>query len=212
MMPPDSAASVFVVDDDSALCESLAWLLESEGLSVRTFNSAESFLEAYRPHMAGCLVLDIRMPGMSGTDLQAKLAQLGVGIPIIMITGHGDVPTAVRTVKAGAIDFLEKPVDPQLLLERIRAAIVADHARRVNDEMLSDARMRLKTLTRREAEVMDCVVSGLPNKQIAATLKISEKTVEVHRKRVLQKMAARNAVELASAVLKLRGGAQPSAV
>lgn len=208
MSTHENSACVFVVDDDAALCESLAWLLEAEAIPVRTFNSAESFLAAYRPNMPGCLVLDIRMPGMSGTDLQARLAGEGVRIPIIMITGHGDVPTAVRSVKAGAVDFLEKPVDPQVLTERIRAAIASDHARRMEDESVADARTRLKTLTRREAEVMECVVAGMPNKQIAATLKISEKTVEVHRKRVLQKMAAKNAVELAGSVLKLRGVTQ----
>lgn len=210
MSTHEHSACVFVVDDDVALCESLAWLLETEAIPVRTFNSAESFLAAYRPNMPGCLVLDIRMPGMSGTDLQARLAETGVRIPIIMITGHGDVPTAVRSVKAGAVDFLEKPVDPQVLIERIRAAIASDHARRMEDESVADARARLKTLTRREAEVMECVVAGMPNKQIAATLNISEKTVEVHRKRVLQKMAAKNAVELAGSVLKLRGVTQPA--
>ncbi|MBK9126950.1 MAG: response regulator transcription factor [Phycisphaerales bacterium] len=197
----DPEPNVFVIDDDVALCESLHWLLEGEGFRVRTFHSAEAFLEQYDPQAPGCLVVDIRMKGMSGIELQSRLAEIGDPPPIIIITGHGDVPLAVKAVKGGALDFLEKPVNDQVLLERIRGAIKLDAERRhtrVDREM---AEMRLRKLTRREREVMECIFSGLANKQIAARLGISEKTVEVHRKRVLQKTGTRNAVELVRLVM-----------
>ncbi|MEW6249155.1 MAG: response regulator transcription factor [Planctomycetota bacterium] len=196
--------TVFVVDDDQALCESLQWLLESVGLAVRTFPSAEQFLAAYDPADPGCLVLDIRMPGMNGLDLQNRLGGRGITLPVIVITGHGDVPLAVRALRAGAVDFLEKPVHDQLLLQRIRAALERDAATRREQERRSGTAARLAHLTPREREVLELVVAGRANKQIAAELGVTQKTVEVHRKRVMQKMGVRSAVALTRLILEQR--------
>lgn len=198
--PPDP--TVFVVDDDEPMCEALQWLLESDGLKVRTFHSAEAFLVAYQSDMPGCLVLDVRMRGMSGLDLHKILRERGVSIPVIMITGHGDVPMAVRAVQAGVIDFLEKPVDDKLLLERIHTALRLDQQKRRRAHQLRDLRERLATLTAREREVKDHVVAGKPNKQIAQELGIAEKTVEVHRKRVMHKLGVHSAVELVRLIIE----------
>jgi FixJ family two-component response regulator len=192
----DSEPAVFVVDDDEALCESLQWLLEPEGLRVRTFSSAEVFLSQVSPRQAGCLVLDVRMRGMSGLDLQARLVESGATMPVIILTGHGDVPMAVRAVKAGALEFLEKPVNDQVLLGCIRRALAEDAAARAQRAAREDAQTRIRTLTPREREVMELVVTGYANKRIASRLGICEKTVEVHRRRVMQKMGVRTAVDL----------------
>lgn len=201
-MRPDEP-TVFVVDDDEAMCEALTWLLESQGLSVATYNSAEDFLSAYDPARPGCLVVDVRMRGLSGLELQARLVEQGCPLPIIILTGHGDVPMAVRAVKAGAFDFLEKPVDDQRLLERIRAALALDAERRQAALARQLALMRLQTLTAREQQVLDLVVAGKPSKLIAFELGIAEKTVEVHRQRVMQKLEVRGVVELVHLVLSL---------
>ncbi len=189
--------TVYIVDDDDALRESLAFLLAGEGFRTATFSSAEEFLAACRPGDAGCLVLDVRMPGMSGLELQARLAADQAPLPVIVISGHGDIPMAVRAVRSGALDFLEKPVSDEVLLMRIRAALAQARelaeARAQRDQL----QRRIARLTPREHEVMRLVVVGHPNKQIAAELGITEKTVEVHRKHVMHKLGLRNAVSLA---------------
>jgi FixJ family two-component response regulator len=172
---------VYVVDDDEALRDSLRWLLESAGHRVATRASAESFLATYDPKQAGCLVLDVRMPGMSGLELQDELKRRGHTIPIIFITGHGDVPMAVNTVKKGALDFIEKPYNDQALLVLIGNALAIDA------ETRRDA-ARFETLTQREREVMERIVAGKRNQDIAAELSISIKTVEAHRAGVMWKM------------------------
>lgn len=199
---------VFVVDDDPAICESLANLLESRGLRVRTYDSAETFLAAYDPRQPGCAVLDVRLRGMSGLELQAHLTRDGISLPVIILTGHGDIPMAVRAAKAGAVDFLEKPVNDEVLLQRIHLAL--DQERRARSDRLRDHELtaRLADLTPREREVMDLIVAGLPNKQVATRLNITEKTVEVHRRRVLQKMGVHSAVDLVRLVV---GHAPPHA-
>ena len=180
---------VFVVDDDPALRDSIALLVRAEGLAARTFDSARSFLDAWDRTEPGCLIVDLRMPGLSGLDLQERLAGDGDAPPIIFLTGYGTVPAAVRALKAGAMDFLEKPFDPDTLLARVRDALACDRRRR------SDAR-RLAALTRREREVLEQVAGGKPNKVIAAGLGISERTVEQHRAHGLRKIGMRSVAEL----------------
>lgn len=201
---------VFVVDDDEAMCESLQWLLESDGLTVRTFHSAEEFLSSYRPEQPGCLVLDVRMHGLSGLDLQSQLARRGAAIPVIIITGHGDVPMAVRAMKSGVADFLEKPVSDKVLLQRIHAALDLDRRQRESDRERREIRTAIEQLTAREREVLNLVVGGKANKQIAAELGIREKTVEVHRKHVMQKMSVHTVVDLVRIVLAARGQGESS--
>jgi two-component system response regulator FixJ len=200
--------TVFVVDDDADLCEALRWLIESDGLRVRTYTSAESFLEAYDPGCAGVLVLDVRMRGMSGLDLQQRLSDDGYEIPIIILTGHADVPMAVRSVKAGALDFLQKPVNDQVLLDRIRRAIELDARHRRRRTRIDAVLKCLERLTPRERQVMELVVAGKANKQMAKELSVSEKTIEVHRKHVMKKMAAKSAVELTRNVLLVNDAKQ----
>jgi FixJ family two-component response regulator len=191
-----SNATVFVVDDDPAIRESLRWLIESVGLNVRVFSTAQEFLEGYDPSTPGCLVLDIRMPGMSGLDLQNELATREIQVPIIIITGHAEVPVAVRALKAGAMDFIEKPFSDQLLLDRIRRAIEVDaQSRRVRSEQAEIAARRGQ-LTPREREVMDLVIAGKANKVIASELGLSPKTVEVHRAHVMKKMQVASLADL----------------
>lgn len=199
---------IFLVDDDADLREALRWLLESDGMTAECYASAESFLEAYDPERPGVLVLDVRMRGMSGIDLLRHLSDIDAEIPVIMLTGHGDVPMAVDSLKCGAIDFLQKPVHDQVLLGRIRDAVEIDARNRLRGMDAADIRSRMKTLTPREREVMDMVVSGMANKTVAHELCVSEKTIEVHRKRVMKKMDVRSAVELVRAVLAV--GRQPT--
>ncbi len=193
-MPPEP--TVFVVDDDSAMRDSLRWLLESVGLKVRTYPTAADFLREWDPALGGCLVLDIRMPGMSGLDLQAELARRGAGLPTIVVTGHAEVPMAVRAVKAGALDFIEKPFSDQLLLDRVRQALEIDRQDREVRRRREEACRRLATLTAREREVLELVAAGKANKEIAVALGLSTKTVEVHRAHVMSKMAADSLAEL----------------
>jgi two-component system response regulator FixJ len=195
-MPPEPVPIVFVVDDDRAMRDSLRWLLESIGLSVRTYATAAEFLREHDPAQPGCLVLDVRMPGMSGLDLQAELAQRGAELPTIVVTGHGEVAMAVRAVKAGAIDFIEKPFSDQLLLDRVRQALEIDRQSREVRVRREDARRRLASLSAREREVLELVAAGKANKEIAAALGLSPKTVEVHRAHVMSKMAADSLAEL----------------
>lgn len=188
--------TVFVVDDDQAVRDSLRWLVESVGHSVRTFESAQAFVEEYRPNQPGCLVLDVRMPGASGIELQEQLREAGSKIPIIVITGHADVATAVRAMKAGAVDFIEKPFSDQLLLDHIHRCLEQDAERRAESEHAQEIMGRRAQLTPRQRRVMDLVAGGLSNRVIAENLEISLKTVEAHRAKVMEKMKARGVAEL----------------
>jgi len=202
-MPPD--ATVFIVDDDAAMRESLRWLLESVSLDVETFANAEEFLAAYQPTRPGCLVLDVRMPGMSGLGLQETLVARNLTLPVIIITGYAEVPTAVRALKTGAIDFIEKPFSDDILLERIRHAIAVDRQRRDEQALHADAEARFRQLTPREREVMDLVIAGKANKVIAAELNLSPKTIEVHRGNLMKKMEVDSVAELVRLGLLLAG-------
>ena len=193
--------TIFVVDDDEAMRDSMSWLLEGEGYQVICFDSAASYLKARRDDMRGCIVLDVRMPEMSGLELHEKLDALGSQLPIIFVTGHGDVPMAVAALQRGACDFIEKPFHNEALLSRIERALELDKeisSRRQRDDAISH---RLKQLTQRESEVMRLVVIGKLNKQIADELDISMKTVEAHRARVMEKMGVRTLAELVKAVM-----------
>ncbi len=192
------APVVYVVDDDRPVRESLAWLVESIGLQARLYADAPSFLEDYRPgETPACLVLDVRMPRMSGMDLQGRLNEQGVALPIIVVTGHADVPLAIRAMKAGAFDFIEKPYNDQLMLETIQNAIERDLDRHAATERREALRHRFARLTPREREVMDLVIQGRSNKRIADQLGISIKTVELHRSNVMSKVAVGSSAELA---------------
>jgi two-component system, LuxR family, response regulator FixJ len=188
--------TVFIVDDDEAMRESLRWLISSVQLNVETYASASEFLENYHPGVSGCLVLDVRMPGMSGLELQEKLAKEQIALPVIIITGHGDVPMAVRAMKSGAVDFIQKPFNDQVLLDRIQFALDRDSRARMDQAEKGEIAARLALLTPREREVMDMVVEGEPNKVIAVKLGVSAKTVEAHRARVMEKMRASSLSEL----------------
>ena len=188
--------TVFVVDDDAALRESLRWLIESVGLRVATYDSARSFLAEYDPARPGCLVLDIRMPGESGLELQEKLRERGSDIPIIVITAYAEVPMAVRAFKAGAVDFIEKPFSDQVLLDRIQQAVEKDRQGRHEMEKREKLLVRVDRLTPREREVLQLIVAGKPSKVIAADLGVSQKTIEVHRSRIMAKMEANSLASL----------------
>ena len=183
-------ATVFIVDDDEAVRDSLSFLMQSVGLPTESFDSADSFLQASPTERAGCLLLDIRMPGMSGLELQGVLEEREIHLPVIFISGHADVPMAVRALKAGAFDFVEKPFNDQLLLDCVQRAIESDRQKRQNEAQLDEWRARMETLTPREVEVMELVVDGAANKVISATLGVSLKTVEAHRARVMDKLKA----------------------
>ena len=191
---------VYVVDDDEAVRDSLTLLLKAVGLASQTFSSAAEFLNHYDPEQHGCLVADIRMPGMSGLDLQDELNRRGAQLPLIFITGHGDVPMAVDAMKSGALDFIEKPFRDQDLLDRMQQALAWDKERRIENLKTLAIRERLATLTPRETEVMECVVQGQANKVIAMDLGVSQRTVEIHRARVMEKMAVRSVAKLVRAV------------
>ncbi len=190
--------TVFVVDDDAAVRDSIAELVESVGLPVEVYASAPSFLQAFRPERAGCLVLDVRMAEMSGLVLQEKLNNAGIRIPVIVLTGHGDVPMAVQALKAGAVDFLQKPYREQALLDSINAALSMDAAARRSSTDAADFDQRLATLTEREREVLDHMLAGKTSKEIARSLAISPRTAEAHRHNLLRKLGAGSAVELMS--------------
>jgi FixJ family two-component response regulator len=197
-------AVVFVVDDDPAVREALCSLIRSVGLNAEAFASAQDFLNSPRPDAAACLVLDVRMPGLSGLDLQRELAGSGERIPIIFITGHGDIPMSVRAMKAGAAEFLPKPFRDQDLLDAIGQALERDRAARKERAALAEIRGRYDTLTAREREVAPLVVRGMLNKQVAAELGISEITVKVHRRNVMRKMKVRSLAELVRILEQLR--------
>jgi FixJ family two-component response regulator len=188
---------VFVVDDDNSLREALKSLLRSVGLRVETFGSAADFLtHKFQDDGAACLVLDVRLPGLSGLDFQAELAKAGIQIPIIFISGHGDIPMTVRAMKAGAIEFLTKPFRDQDLLDAVQIALERDRRRRTQDKAVHEVRAHFEALTPREQEVIGLVTAGLMNKQIAAELGVSEITVKVHRGNVMKKMGARSLADL----------------
>ena len=187
---PDTQAVVFVVDDDASVREALQRLVRSAGLKVEAFASAEEFLKRGRPDQPSCLLLDVRLPDLSGLDLQERMADANNEMPIVFITGHGDIRTTVRAMKAGAVEFLTKPLVEGDVLESIRAALARDRAFRDHYAETADVRARYASLTPREEEVMAWVVTGLLNKQIAGELGISEETVKVHRGQVMRKMEA----------------------
>jgi FixJ family two-component response regulator len=195
---------VYIIDDDEAMRDSLAWLLESQGLAVAPFATAEDFLAACGEGMAGCIVLDVRMPGMSGLELYERLNARQCTLPVIFITGHGDVPMAVSALKRGAVDFIEKPFNDKELLRVIGQSLERERTTRDERRRAGEAARRLAGLTEREREVMDLIVAGKLNKQIADVLNISIKTVEVHRARIMDKMAVRSVAELVQAVMSQR--------
>jgi FixJ family two-component response regulator len=189
-------AVVHVVDDDSSLCGALESLFESVGLDSRTYRAARDFLDTSLADEPGCIVIDIRLPDMSGLDFQVQLTQLGVRLPVIMMTGYGDIPMSVRAMKRGAVDFLPKPFRDQDMLDAVMAAIERDRQRRTADEGASRMRQRFETLTPREKQVMMLVTTGKMNKQVAGDLGISEITVKLHRGAAMRKMGARTLADL----------------
>jgi len=201
---PAHQAIVFVVDDDASIRDGMQFLLRSVELSAETFASADEFLDRYDENQPGCLVLDIRMPGLGGLELQERLSALGSSMPIIFITGHADVPMAVEAMQKGAFDFIQKPFRDQELLERISEALAVDRWHRSEQENRSEVEARLSKLTNREREVMELVVKGKPNKIIAYELGTSQRTVEIHRSRVMDKMQARSLAELVRMSLQLQ--------
>ena len=196
MTPEAATPTVVVVDDDPAFCRSIRWLIEADGLDVETYDSAQAFLNAFERDTPGCLLLDMRMPGMSGLELQKALEERGIAIPVIVVTAHGDVPTAVRAMKAGAVDFIQKPFNDQELLDRVHECIARDAENRRDAATQLNLEVRLSKLSAREREVMDLVIAGRSNKAIAQALGISIKTVEFHRAHIMEKMQAGSVQEL----------------
>lgn len=199
-----SEPSVFIVDDDAAIRDSLGMLLEAVGKPHKAFASGDELLEQYDDAWSGCILLDIRMPGIGGMELQQALLDRGSRLPIIFITGHGDVPMAVEALHKGAFDFIQKPFRDQDLLERIEHALISDADRRIERAQTEAINERYETLTPREKEVMEFVVKGLANKVIAMDLGLSQRTVEVHRARVMEKMCVRSLAELVRQAMSLR--------
>lgn len=199
-----SQGTVFIVDDDEAVRDSLSLLMESVALPARTFASAGQFLEAWDGIEPGVLILDVRMPGMSGLDLQRRLADRDVVLPIVFITGHGDVPMAVRAIQSGAVDFIQKPFGDQELLDRIHQALVEGVVERNEQTRRRAILQRLHNLSPREHEVMELVVQGMANKVIANVLSVSQRTVEIHRARVMDKMRAGSLAQLVQMAMELR--------
>ena len=191
-MSTEQKSTVYVVDDDQAIRHAMELLMRSVGLDYEIFHSGDDFLASHTDDRAGCIVLDIRMPGLGGLELQAKLNDMGNTLPIIFITGHGDVPMAVEAMQKGAVDFIQKPFRDQELLDRIGEALNADLERRTERVEKAQVQERINRLTKREREVMDLVVTGKPNKVIAYELGVSQRTVEIHRARVMEKMEAKS--------------------
>ena len=194
--------TVFIVDDDAGVRDSLAMLLELKGFETRKFPAAEAFLDEYRPELPGCVVLDLRMPAMSGLELQAELTRRGLRLPVIVVTAHGDVATTRAALKDGAVDFIEKPIDDEALLGAVAAALERDARERAAASVASDISDRLARLTAREREVLTRVADGKHNREIAAELGISPRTVEVYKSRLMEKLQVRRVPELVRLVLE----------
>jgi len=202
--------TIFIVDDDADVSASLRALLEAEGYTAETYESAKAFLGSGAPSQAGCLIADIRMPDMDGLELQEELIHRNVGLPVIIVTGHGDVPLAVRAMKAGAVDFLEKPYDQDVLLASVRRALNEAEQAHERATLAQEIKTRLESLTERERQVLDLLAAGRPNKLIAYELDISPGTVEIHRARVMEKMRAKSLADLVRmAVAGDENGANP---
>lgn len=209
-MKETSTPMVFIVDDDSGVRSSIRVLMKSIGLAATPFASAREFLEAYNPHQPGCLVLDIRMPGMSGLELQEALNDRGAVIPVIFITGHGDIPMAVEAMRHGAFDFLQKPFRDQDLIDRIQKALEQDKETRENLREHGRIRARIASLTPREKEVLELLTTGKANKMMAQDLGLSQRTVEIHRAHVMEKMGARSVAQLVRMVMDLEYRGNPA--
>ncbi len=203
-MPDPTEPTVFIVDDDDAVRRALQMLMRSVQLRVETFSSAQEFLDFYRPQQSGCLLLDVRMPRMSGMELHEKLRQMATDLPIIFMTGHADVPMAVQAMQNGAFDFLEKPFRDQDMIDRVHMALDHHRERRERGRRKGAIVRRLETLTNREREIMERIVAGDPNKVIAADLNMSQRTVEIHRGRVMEKMNADSLAHLVRMVMEAR--------
>ncbi len=200
----------FVIDDDATVREAVADLLRSVGLSVNAFGSTQEFLHSKRPDAPGCIVLDVRLPGASGLEFQRTLAQAGILLPVVFISGHGDISMSVRAIKSGAIEFLTKPLREQELLDAVHAGIERDRARRQQASLVAELRERFDTLTSRERQIIALVVSGRASKQIAYELKLSEMTVKVHRSQIMRKMRAKSLIDLVRMADRLGVSAEKS--
>lgn len=208
---PKSKPVVYVVDDDPAMRETLSWLIETVSLDVETFVSANAFLEHYSPGRSACLVLDVRLPGLGGLDLQEKLAARKDPLPVLLITGHADVAMAVRAMKMGAVDFIQKPFNDQVLLDKIQKSVELHRLRMERYALSADIDDRIRRLSPRETHVMERVVVGKSNRSIAAELGLSPKTIEVHRARVMEKMKAKSLPELVRLRLTVAGHSEEHA-
>jgi FixJ family two-component response regulator len=209
---PAEESIVYVIDDDRLMLGALGTLFRSIELSVKTFSSATEFLQHALPAVPSCLVLDVRMPRLSGLDLQAELGRLGINMPVIFITGHGDIPMSVRAMKAGAVDFLTKPFRDQEMIDAVMAALWRDRKRRSEEKSHSDVQARFASLTQRERQIMGFVTGGLMNKQVAARIGISERTVKIHRGNLMRKMHAKSLAELVvmAQTVGIRGQEKPN--
>lgn len=204
--PQSAAAVVHVVDDDDGARQYVCWLIESAGWTVRAYDCAQDFLDAYEPGCPGCLVTDVRMPGLSGLDLQRELGARSIRLPIIMMSAFAEVPTAVRAMRDGAVDFLEKPFDGQTLVERVRAAVETDRRQHEEQDACEAVTASLARLTPRQRDVLDGLIAGKPSKIIAAELGVSPRTVDVHRFRLMHQLGAQSLPDLFRRVLLVRGG------
>ena len=210
MTANDDKPVTFVIDDDELVRESVSDLLRSVGLAVQAYGSAQEFLDSKRPDAPGCIVLDVRLPGASGLEFQRTLATSSIELPVIFITGHGDISMSVRAIKSGAIEFLTKPLREQELLDAVQAGIERDRVRRLQAKIIAELRGRFASLTSRERAVLPLVISGRPNKQIAHQLELSEMTVKVHRGQIMRKMQAKSLVDLVRMADKLGLSAEKS--